>query len=206
MADMTKTSRASTRTKVRELEPYSRKTIDLTRFKPDLTANEWKELLFPPLGDFRAFPVFHVPIETLGPTKTVGLGRTNLTIIRPTILQADAATPYIGFDRTESPSRNPAISMHFEPGAYGFTTAATYVMVFTIQAFAPCTFTLQGFAGSGTVANAGTKTVSGQTTLSLVLRNVQPSQVVYGYLEQTAGAAWNCFSVRVRYPSLVLTA
>jgi len=37
--------------------------------------------------------------ETLSATKTVGRGRTNLTIIVPTIVQIDAATPRATFDR-----------------------------------------------------------------------------------------------------------
>ena len=146
---------------------------------------------------------FFVPIETLGPTKTVGKGRTNLTIIRPTILQADATTPYVGFDRRESPSRNPAMQMHFEPGAYGITSAATYVMVFAIECFGQSTFNLNG--GPVAPSNAGTKVVNGKASVSLVFQNVQPSQPVFGYIEQTAGEAWNCYSVRARYPSLVFT-
>src|SRR4029077_19918619 len=95
-------------------------------------------------------------------TKTVERGRTNLTIIVPTIVQTDATTPNAGFDRGATPSRNPAIQMHFEPSAYGMTSVATYIMEFSIQVFGQSTFNLSGFAGSGTVLNGGTVVLTGR--------------------------------------------
>ena len=144
------------------------------------------------------------PIETLSCTKTKGLGRTNLTIIVPTIVQVDAVSPRAGFDRRSTPSRNPVIQMHFEPVAYGITANATYIMTFEIEAYGQSTFNLQGYAGSGTIANNGTKVLNGSNWVSLIMKNVPSSQQTYGYLEQTAGGAWDWLSVKVTLPPLVI--
>lgn len=187
--------------KVREIEPFDKNRIDLTKFKPDLSAKEIKALLGP-IGDIVIFPF--LPIETLSPTKTIGRGRTNLTIIAPTIVQIDATTPFAGFDR-RAQSREPVIQMHFQPSGYGITSVGNYIMEFTIQAFGQSTFNLDGFAGPGTVLNKGTKVLNGPTRVSLVLQNVPPSHETFGFLEQTAGMSWNWFSTQVRFPDLVIT-
>jgi hypothetical protein len=199
---MKKASSKAARNKIRELESFDKRAIDLTKFKPDLTAKDFKEL-FAPIGDIVTFPFF--AIETLSCTKTIGRGRTNLTIIVPTIVQIDTATPRASFDRRATPSRNPIIQMHFEPSAYGITSVATYIMEFTIQAFGQSTFNLSGFAGSGTILNGGTKVLNGQVRVSLIMQNVPPSQQTFGFLEQTAGVAWNWFSTQVRFPPIVVS-
>jgi len=198
---MKKASSKAASNKVRELEPFDKRSIDLTKFKPDLSATDLKKLLGP-AGGIVIFPF--LPIETLSATKTIGRGRTNLTIIVPTIVQIDAATPSATFNK-QSQSRNPVIQMHFEPSAYGITSVGTYIMEFTIQVFGQSTFNLSGFAGSGTVLNAGTKVLNGQTRVSLVFQNVPASQQTFGFLEQTAGGAWNWFSTQVRFPDIVIS-
>jgi hypothetical protein len=186
---------------VRELEPRDQRSIDLTTFQPDLSAKDVQKLL----GLGRGIVVFpFLPIETLSATKTLGLGRTNLTIIVPTIVQIDAATPSASFNK-QSQARNPVIQMHFEPSAYGITAVRTYIMEFTIEVFGQSTFNLNGFAGSGTVVNAGTKVLNGPTRVSLVLQNVPAAQQTFGFLEQTAGGAWNWFSTQVRFPDIVIS-
>jgi hypothetical protein len=199
---MAKASSKAASNKAPQLEPFDKRSINLAKFKPDLTAKDFKAL-FSPTGGIITFPFF--PIETLTCTKTIGLGRTNLTIIVPTIVQIDRATPCASFDRRATPSRNPIIQMHFEPSAYGITSVATYIMEFTIQAFGQSTFNLTGFAGSGTILNGGTKVLNGQVRVSLVMQNVPPSQQTFGFLEQTAGVAWDWFSTRVRFPPIVIS-
>jgi hypothetical protein len=198
---MKKASSKAASNKVRELEPFDKRSIDLTKFKPDLSAKDLKKLLGPG-GGVVIFPF--LPIETLSATKTIGRGRTNLTIIVPTIVQIDAATPSATFNK-QSQSRNPVIQMHFEPSAYGITAVGTYIMEFTIQVFGQSTFNLSGFAGSGAVLNGGTKVLNGQTRVSLVFQNVPASQQTFGFLEQTAGGAWNWFSTQVRFPDIVIS-
>jgi len=197
---MKKGSTRRTKTKVKELEPFSKRSIDLARFKSDVSKKEFATLFgFP--GGF-LFDFF--TIDTLGIPRTVGKGRTNLTFIRPTIVQADAATPFASFDIRESPNRKPAISMHFDPSAYGITGNSGFIMSFSVECFGQSTFNLAGFAGSGTVSNGGTKTLNGKVGVSLEFTNVPPGQQTFGFLEQSAGVAWNFFTARTRFPFPIL--
>ena len=196
---MKKSSSGQSSTKVKELEPFDKRSVDVARFKQDLTQGDLKQLLAPNLAVV-VFPF--LPIETLSCTRTLGRGRTNLTVIAPTIVQIDSATPSASFD-VRSQTRHPAIQMHFEPSAYGITSVATYIMEFSIQVFSQSTFNLAGFAGSGAVLNGGTKVLNGPAKVSLVLQNVPPAQQTFGFLEETAGGAWAWFSVQVRFPPIV---
>ena len=157
--------------KVTEVEPFDKRSVDFTKFKPDLTAKDLQKL-FGPKGGLVVFPFG--PIETLSPIKTIGRGRTNLTIIMSTIVQIDSNIPNASFDRRATPSRNPIIQMHFEPIAYGITSVATYIMEFTIQTFGQSTFTLSG--GPVPVTNAGTKVLNGPAKVSLVFPSLSPVQ------------------------------
>ena len=195
---MAKISSKAVKNKVREVVPFDKRKINLARFKPDLSPQDLKKLLGP--SGIVVFPF--LPIETLSATKTIGRGRTNLTIIVPTIVQIDAAVPSATFNK-QSQSRNPVIQMHFEPSAYGITSVATYIMEFAIQAFGQSTFNLNG--GPFTVSNNGTKVLNGQAKVSLVFPNLAPAQQVFGFLEQTAGGAWNWFSTQVRFPDIVIS-
>jgi hypothetical protein len=199
---MAKASSNKARIPGREPEPFDKRKIDLTKFKPDISLKEWTEMFKP--GNLPLGPAFFLPIETLSCTKTVGQGRTNLTIIMPTIVQTDAATPHASFNRQTTPSRNPIIQMHFEPSAYGITTVGTYFMAFTIDVSGQSTFKLDGFAGFGTLSGAGSKVLSGQRIVTLIFKNVPPSQQVFGFLEQTAGGQWSWFTTRVSFPPLVI--
>lgn len=195
---MKRSARGAEKTKTTELEAYDGRKVDVTKFKPDLSPQKLQALF--------GFPgkLSWLSIDVLGVTKTVGRGRTNLTFIRPTIVQADAATPFATFDQQVSGSRKPAISMHFEPGAYGITSNVSFLMTFAIECSNQSTFELQGFAGPGTLTNAGTKVLSGKTTVTLGFNNVPPSQQTFGFLEQESGGPWNFFSVEARFPFPVL--
>ncbi len=197
---MKKTARGARKSAMSKFVPFNRKVVDVTRFKPDLSPKRLAALFGFPKGLELSF----LTIDTLGVTKTVGKGRTNLTFIRPVIVQADAATPFANFDRQVSPSGNPAISMHFEPKSYGITAVTSFLMVFAIQCFGSTTFNVGGFAGTGTLQGAGTKTLNGTVAVSLGFNNVPASQQTHGFLEQTAGAPWNFFSVRARFPFPVI--
>lgn len=199
---MAKNSTKAASKKTQPHEDFVKRSVNFAKFKPDLLDKDFTSHLTP-IDGVIIFP--WTPIETLSCTKTIGLGRTNLTIIRPTIVQVDATVPRATFDRTATPQRNPVIQMHFEPSAYGITSVATYIMQFTIETFGQATFNLQGFAGSGTLANNGTKVLNGQVKVSLIMKNVPPAQQTFGFLEQTAGGAWNWFSTQVRFPPIVIS-
>ena len=159
------------------------------------------------LGDLQINAAFFTPIETLSCTKTIGLGRTNLTLKFPTLVQTDANPPYASFDkRTTPPQQQCLVSVHFLPSAYGITTPATYYMAFSVEAYAPSTFSLSGYAGAGTLTGAGSRSVSGKQILTLIFKNLPASQVVWGAVEQTAGAAWSWYTTRISFPPIVLSA
>lgn len=193
-------AQSKTARKVAEIEPFDKRKIDLTKSKPDLSAKEINKLL-KPIGDIVAFPF--LPIETLTPTKTVGLGRTNLTLIAPTVFQTDAALPRATFDQ-RAQTRKPGAQMHFQPSGYGITAVGTYIMEWTIEALGQSTFNLQGGPIGTTILNAGTKTLNGLARVSLVFKDLPPSSEGFGFLEQTAGGVWNWFSLRVRFPDPVI--
>lgn len=184
-----------------EAAPFDKRKVNLDKIKLDFTQRDLKRV-FDPVIDIGTVPIFSWPIETLSPAKTIGKGRTNLTLIRSTIVQVDATTPHASFDRRESPNRNPVVQMHFEPKAYGITAPSTYIMSFKIEAVGACTFKLAG--SFGFLSNAGARTVNGLTTISLTFTGVPPATHLFGFIEQTAGGQWNWFSTDVRHPSLVL--
>jgi hypothetical protein len=182
--------------KVAEIEPFDKRKIELTKAKPELSAKELQKLIIPGR-------LFFLSIETLTPTKTVGRGRTNLTLIAPTVFQTDATVPRASFD-VRAQARKPGAQMHFQPSGYGITSVATYIMEFTLETFGQSTFNLQGGPFNVNILNAGTKTLNGLSSVALVFKDLPPSSEVFGFLEQTSGAVWNWFSISVRFPDLVI--
>jgi len=187
---------------VREAEAFDARKIDLTRFKPDISLHDWTELYR--AGNFPSGPLFFEPIETLTPAKTVGKGRTNLTIIMSTIVQVDATTPYAGFNRMTTPARDPIIQIHFQPSGYGFTAPGTYIIAFSLEVVGQSTFNVVASTTPGTVTGTGSRVVSGQSIVSLIFNNLPASQQVYAYLEQKAGGQWNWYSTRVSLPPILI--
>lgn len=180
--------------------------IDFTRFKPDLTADDLKHALTPVrLGDFNIF-VFPT-IDTISPTKTIGLGRTNLTVVRPVILQTDASPAFVTFDGAlGSPQQRPTVSVHFEPQKYGLTGNVTFIMSFSIEAFGTVNLDLGAFAGSGTATGIGPRTANGKQIVSIVFNNVPATQQVFGHVAQTGGGRWNWFLTRISYLPILVQA
>lgn len=198
---MKQTSRGSKSLKTKDLPAEDKRKINLSRFPSDLTKvdiiSSFKDTIN--IGPFFA----HI-IDTLGVAKTVGRGRTNLTFIEPFIVQADATPPRATFDPALSPHRAPAMSMHYEPKAYGFTGVSSFRVIFAIECFGQCSFQLSGFAGGGTLANSGTKVLNGQITVSLSFNNVPANAQVHCALTQTGGAKWDFFTVEIRQPPLLI--
>ena len=183
--------------------PQENRKLDITRFKVDITAAEFVEAFKPGGGPLA--PVFFQPIVTLSPTHTIGQGRTNVTIVEPTIVQVDTSppfVPYAGFDRRVSAHRNPTIQIHFQASGYGITTPGTYVITFAIEAFGAATFNIASNGPS--VTGTGTKTLNGQQFVTLVVKNLAAAFHLFAYVEQTGGGAWNWYSTRVTYPPLVI--
>jgi hypothetical protein len=193
------------RPETRELEhtAFDKTSADVMSFPDTLDLRDIARR-YDPSDRFIPSHVWFRTIELLSPTKTIGLGRTNTTLIMPTIVQTDAATPYAGFDRSVTPSRNPVAQAHFEPSAYGNTTPATYVISFAVETSGPVTFNVQGMSFLPGVSGLGSRVVNGTASISVVYSNLAASQPVYAYIEQTAGAHWNWYSTRISYPPLVL--
>lgn len=198
---MKKVSSKTADIKITKPTQYEKKIVNFSKFTPDILEKDLHKL-FPSIGNIQFYPF--APIDVLSCTKTKGSGRTNITIIMPTIVQVDAATPYAGFDRRLTPSRNPLIQIHFDPAAYGITYNATYIIEFTIDAADGSTFNLTGYSLAGTLVNAGTKVLNGPSKVSLIIRNMPPT-VTYAYLEQISGGVWNWYSTKITFPPLVIS-
>src|SRR5262245_42283709 len=145
--------------KSKDLETFSRgdKKVDFSTFKTQLSAADIAKLTAQQGG---IFPLS--PIETLSPTKTIGRGRTNLTLFNAAVVETDANDPYANF-------ASGSVQMHFEPSAYGITYPTNYVMEFNIDIQGTATFKLNGYAGSGSLPNVGTYTFNGPVTVQLVM-------------------------------------
>lgn len=186
--------------KTAEPAPFDKHAVNFSKFKPDIKEKDLKKLFLPPINEV-IFPF--APIDTLSCTKTVGRGRTNVTIINSTIVQTDALNPFAAFDLSVTKPHNPAISIHFDPAAYGIAYNATYFIEFMIEAFGQSTFDLEGFPLAGNLLNTGTKILNGPSKVTLIIQNMPPT-VTYAYLEETNGRAWNWYSTRIRFPPLVI--
>lgn len=170
--------------------------VDLSRFKSDTTKSALKALLFPPGVQINPaiFDLFSIELLTIG--KMVGRGRTNLTLIRPDIVQADSATPFAGLDRSTG-TRAPAVQFHFRPDAYGITQTGDYVASFLVDCPAACSFKL---VGSPQLANGGVRTVTGKRSIEVVIKALPPGQDFFAFIEQTAGTRWTFFQARIAFP------
>ena len=180
--------------------PLDEETIKFPSFKAELSEIDIAKLTLRGTG---IVVIPFGPIDSLSPIKMVGRGETNITLIWPSIVQTDANPPYARFEMAQTPQHG-AVSMHFVPNAYGITSPATYIMEFNIHSYGGSTLTLLGYVGSGTLSNTGTKVINGPVTLQLVMHNVEPGQVTWGSIQQTAGAPWIWYSTGIRYPYIVI--
>jgi hypothetical protein len=169
---------------------FENNKVDFSKFKSDPSTSDIARLT-------AGIKVWPWVIEVLSPTKTIGRGRTNLTLLLPLggELHTDATVPYAGIYGEPG-----TVTVHFEPIAYGITSVATYIMVFNIQTIGSTTFFLGGDVGTGTLPNAGNKTVNGSVSLGLIMQNVQPSQQTYGVLHQVSGPGWRWYSTVIQFP------
>lgn len=196
---MAKTLSRSKRVPTPRLAPHENLKIDLARFKPDLTPADLKNALT--RVRVANLTVLTFPtIDVISPTRTVGRGRTNLTLVRPVILQTDATPAYASFDlAAATPQQPPTVSVHFEPGQYGLTGNVTFIMGFSIEAFGTVNAEVGAFAGSGTATGLGPRTINGKQVVTIVFNNVPATDQVYGHVQQTGGPPWRWFQTRISY-------
>jgi hypothetical protein len=198
-----KKNSSSAKARVREIEPFNKRRVNLGGFKSDLTPQDWERLRRPTRGPIVFPPPFFHTIDTLTPAKIAGKGRTNTTLFAPTIVQTDANTPSANFDSAVT-GKVPIIQINFEPGAYGITSVADYAITFSIEVFGSGTFEVKGFAGFGTVVNARATTLSNRTSATLLFQKVGPRDQTLAILQQDSGPPWRWFSTRISFPPIVL--
>lgn len=198
-----KASRAK-RTSSGRLPPPDTLDIDLTKFKPDLTAADIKKALTP--VRLKDLPSLIFPtIDVISPTRTIGLGRTNLTLVRPVILQTDATPAFASFDRLAATAQQPpTVSVHFEPSKYGLTGNVTFLLRFSLEAFGAVNINVGAFAGAGTISGVGPRTINGQQIVSILFSKVPATQQVFGHVTQTGGATWRWFQTRISFLPLII--
>ena len=188
------------------LQPSKEQVVDLATFKPDRVEKDWRKIF--KLGSAgRLSSLFFHPIETLTPTKTVGLGVTHLNLEMVTSFNTFAQPPFAGFDRNLTPFGNPAVDALFQPWWYGITTISSFVVTFYIEVTGQSTFDVSGRGSHfvSEVLGGGSKVVSGQTTVSVIVKVVLPQDYVGGRLVQTSGGPWRWYATRLTLPPLVLS-
>lgn len=131
--------------------------------------------------------VFTRTLDTLSPVHTVGMGRTNLTIIAPTIVQLDTPVPFAGFDLVAG-RRAGAVAMHVDPAAYGHQPGESYEVAFVVQTDGACSFSWQ--AGFDADQRTGVATVNGLGAVGMSLGTFTPGAVGLANIQQTSGATW----------------
>ena len=183
---------AKPRGKALRPRPFENNKVDFSKFKTDPSAGDIARLT----AGIKGWPWPWV-IDVVSPTKTIGRGRTNLELLLPLggELHTDATVPY-----AQIYGQPGTVTVHFEPIAYGITSVATYIMVFNIQTVASTTFYLGGDVGTGSLPNAGNRTLSGSFSLGLIMQDVQPSQQTWGVLHQVSGSGWSWYSTAIQYP------
>lgn len=196
-------------TKTIEVEPVDKQIVDFTKLKSDLTAAQVQAFFGTTTGTGPggASGYYLGLIETLSVAKTVGKGRTNVTLKETTLVQLDTSTgpPFATFDKTKSPPPpdTPTVQVHFEPIAYGITAVSGYHIDFTLQVFSPGAFNVVGQAGGSPVLNTGVKSLSGLVTVTVVMQNVTPNTQTFAFIEQQSGGAWMWLSTQIFFPPLV---
>ena len=203
---MAKTSARRKSGTAEKLAPPENNKIDLTKFKPDLSPNDVKNLLTPvKVADLAA--ILFPTIETISPVKTIGIGRTNLTVVKSTVFQTDATTPHASFDPPVGSSiQKPTVSVHFEPGRYGLAGNSQFVMAFSIEVFGTATFSVGSNVSASNASGLGTRTVSGRQVVSIVFNDTTSTPEIFGHIMQTGGARWNWFQTRISFLPLVIQA
>ncbi|MFT4136229.1 hypothetical protein [Microbacterium sp.] len=146
--------------------------------------------------------IFGRTVDTLSPVHPVGAGRTNVTIIAPTIVQTDTTLPFAAFQLVAG-QRAGAVAMHVEPAAYGLTASEQYDLAFAVRTEeGPCTFSWQ--AGFDANQLTGSATVDGQGWVSMSLGTFSPGATGVANITQTGGGRWQWHRLVISRP-IVLT-
>lgn len=142
--------------------------------------------------------IFSRTVDTLSPVRPVGSGRTNVTIIAPTIVQTDATVPFAGFELVAG-RRAGAVAMHVEPAAYGLNAPDRFNLAFAVSTEGgPCTFSWQG--GFDANQATGSATVNGQGWVTVSLGMSSPGATGLANITQVSGARWQWHRLVISRP------
>src|SRR5215203_1410588 len=180
-------------------------------FEPDISPSAW-------VASVRAAgitlpPIWNQPFEVLQPAHLVGRGRTNTTLIDPTIVQTDVLAPlapFAQFDMTQAREHRAAVSHHFQANGYGSTGIGTFIFSFTVQTLGDegTRFTFGLGSPFGTLITPGGNIgIHGSTrtfTLTATLADLPADAEASIFLQQFSGAPWRWFQTAVRVPPPVL--
>ena len=94
--------------------------------------------------------------------------------------------------------RNPAVSVHFNPSAYGATGAGTYVFTFAVDAPTRAGIHAERIRGQRHRRRTGLRSASAVAGSSRSSSGTsRPAQDASAAIEQTSGEAWSWFSTRI---------
>lgn len=186
---------------------------DPASFAPDISPDEWAaavraaRIVLPPIWD--------QPFEVLKPAHLVGLGRTNTTLVDPTIVQTDvlppfALAPFAEFDMQRAQGKRAVVSHHFQASGYGSTGIGTFIFSFTVQTLGEETrFKFGPGTPPGTLVAPASVRIHGSArafTVTATLAALPADAETSIFLQQTGGAPWRWFQTAVRRPPPVLDA
>lgn len=170
--------------------------VDFSAFANDITPSASSH---PGVGG----AALNSPIETLSITHLVGRGRTNTTIVRPTIVQTDAASPYATLDMTKVLDGQPGVGVHFEPDAYGIAETRDYVVSFYLDCSTECLFDVTQY-GAYNPSGIGNRPITGRQVLTVALDVVPSAAQCTVSVTQIAGTAWNWYQTVIGPPPITV--
>jgi hypothetical protein len=185
-------------------KPFEDNKVDFSKFKMEPSASDIAKLAA--AGGTKVWPVH--PIEVLSPAKTVGLGRTTLSLSKVNGFTTNATTPFAEFRDDPPFGGSFYIWLQFEPSAYGITSVATYVITFNLEASGNAAFEVFGLG----VTVSSAYLFSGSRTLQVVFPDWPPSiptwpptPAPFAVLRQRArGVTWKWYSSVIKFPDTIV--
>jgi hypothetical protein len=188
------------------LGDFKEHDLTVADFEHDVSVKGWAEKYR--VGDINLGPIFWPPsLADLTPPRLAGphtgLTGTAINLIQPSVVICD--TRFTPFDMADTPARKPAVAVAFQADVYGITSAGTYVFTFFVDSGAAVKLRTSAnpMPAGVTVTGLGDFTGTGARTVTVIFKNLPPSQRVALSLEQQTGRQWSWFRTTIGYPPLV---
>lgn len=189
--------------KAEAFERFGESVRDLATFEHDLTIEDWAERYR--VGQINLGPFIFAPFAEVSPSHLKAAAHTDTNLIQPSVVISDTTgTPYAGFDMTDTPNREPAVSVHFVPSDFGITGVGTYVIAFYVDTASGVRLTTSVNPGV-TVLRPNSDSRTGAHALSFTFVNLPPTMPAVATITQTQGTQWSWYRTTIAYPPLVLT-